>query len=101
MKAMASASTRTPRPWGIPFRVLLLTLLFTFLVFVITLFLSILGIMVRAASHGLHPNVAMAYRSIAVPVAAVAAPFILIGTLVFELRHYRQAKVLAAIERMH
>jgi len=97
---MSSPIARPPRPWGIPFRVLLLTVLFTLLVFVITLFLSILGIVVWAASHGLHPNVATAYRSIAVPVAAVAAPLILIVVLIFELRHYRQAKVLAAIERL-
>lgn len=97
---MSSPVARPPRPWGIPFRVLVLTLIFSFLVFGVALFFSILGIAVWAAVHGSHPNVAHAYRTIAAPIAFVAAPLILIAALVFELRHYRQAKTLAAIERM-
>ena len=100
MTGMASSPARTPRLWGIPFRVLLLTIVFTLLAFTVVLFLAILGIVIWAAIHGAHANVTAAYRSIAVPVAAGAAPFILVAAAIFELRHYRQAKVLAAIERM-
>ncbi len=98
---MSSPASRPPRPWVIPFRVLLLTVIFTFLLFAVVLLLAILGVVAWAALHGSHPNVTAAYRVIAAPVALVAAPLILIAALIFELRHYRQAKVLAAIARMH
>jgi hypothetical protein len=40
-----------------------------------------------------------AYRHIAAPVAAVVAAVVLISATVLEIRHYRQAKTLARIER--
>ncbi len=100
MGEMPPLSSRPPRPWAIPLRVLLLTVIFTLLLFAVVLLLAILGIVIWSAIHGTHPNVTTAYRVIAAPVAAVAVPLILIAALISELRYYRQAKVLAAIERL-
>ena len=40
-----------------------------------------------------------AYRHIAVPVAIAAAAIVLVAATPIEIRRYRQAKALAAIER--
>jgi hypothetical protein len=42
----------------------------------------------------------MAYRVIAIPLAAVAGAIVFVFTLIVEIRHYRQAKTLAAIENL-
>jgi hypothetical protein len=90
---------RKPRWFWIPLRVLLMTLLLMFLSFAITLFLAILGVVAWAALHHTHPNMTLAYRHFALPVALTVGAATLVATTIFELRQYRQAKVLAAIER--
>jgi hypothetical protein len=90
---------RQPRWYVIPMRVLLLTFLLTLLAFAVSLLLGILGIVVRATLRGLPPNMTVAYRHIALPIALVAGAVALIFTSVLEVRNYRHARALAQIAR--
>jgi TRAP-type C4-dicarboxylate transport system permease small subunit len=89
-----------PRWHLIPVRVLLVTFLLTLLCFAVSLLLGILGVVVAARLRGLHPNMSIAYRYIALPVAAAGGAFALISASVMEIRRYRQTKALAEIERI-
>ncbi|MGA9978120.1 MAG: hypothetical protein WBQ08_05760 [Candidatus Sulfotelmatobacter sp.] len=91
---------RTPLWYAIPVRVLLATFLGTLLCFAVTLLFAILGTVITAKLRGIHPDMRIAYRYIAAPVAAVAGAIIFVLALIMEVRHYRQAKALAAIERI-
>jgi hypothetical protein len=77
-----------------------MTLLGTLLTFTITLFLAIIGTFVAGKVRGQHPDMTFAYRHVAVPVAVVAGCALLVGSLIFEIRHYRQARALSAIARI-
>ncbi len=101
LRVMAQAKTVLPKPrwYLIPVRVLLVTFLLTALSFAVSLLLGILGILAGARLQGIHPNLTIAYRHIAAPAAAAIAVIVLVTTLSMEIRHYRQMKVLAAIER--
>jgi hypothetical protein len=92
--------TRSPRWYTIPIRVGLVTFISTLLCFAVTLMFAILGTVIAAKLRGVHPDMRIAYRYIALPVAAVAGSVILVLALVMEIRHYRQTKTLAAIERL-
>jgi hypothetical protein len=81
-------------------RVLLVTFLLTLLSFAVSLLLGILGLVIAARLRGLHPNLTIAYSRIALPAAAVVATIVVICTSLMEIRHYRQAKALAEIERI-
>jgi uncharacterized membrane protein YfcA len=98
---MRQANPVNPRPrwYLIPARVLLVTFLLTALGFAISLLLGILGILAGSWLRGVHPNLTIAYRSIATPAAASIAVIVLVTTISMEVRHYRQMKVLADIER--
>jgi hypothetical protein len=89
-----------PRWHLIPVRVLLVTFLLTLLCFAVSLLLGILGVVVAARWRGLHPNMSIAYRYIALPTAATASVVVLISASVMEIRRYLQAKALAEIERI-
>ncbi len=91
---------RPPRWYAIPVRVLLLTFIGTLISFAISLLFGIIATMAMAAVRHVHPNMTVAYRHIALPAAVVAGSIIFILALVMEIRHYRQSKTLAAIERM-
>jgi uncharacterized BrkB/YihY/UPF0761 family membrane protein len=93
-------ASRTPHWYGIPARVLLLTFIGTLICFAVSLFLGILGTIIGAALRGVHPDMRMAYRMIAIPVALVAGSVVFVCMLVVEVRHYRQAKTLATIEKI-
>jgi hypothetical protein len=98
---MLSASpSRAPRWYTIPVRVGLVTFIGTLLCFAVTLLFAIFGTVILASLHRVHPDMRIAYRHIAVPVALVAAVIIFALALTMEIRHYRQAKTLSAIERM-
>jgi hypothetical protein len=98
---MASATvTRSPRWYGIPVRVLVVTFIGTLTCFAISLLLAILGTAMVGLLRGVHPDMRVAYRQIALPAALVAGSIILVQALVMEIRHYRQAKTLSAIEKM-
>jgi hypothetical protein len=98
---MAAANpSRAPRWYAIPVRIFLVTFIATLLCFAVTLLLAILGTVILGAVRGVHPDMRIAYRLIALPVALVAGGIIFVLALTMEIRHYRQAKTLAAIERL-
>ncbi len=94
-------STRSPRWYGVPVRILLLTFIGTLLSFSLILLFSIFGTVIIAALHGVHPDMRIAYRHIALPLGLVAGGIILVSAIAVEVRHYLQAKTLHNIERMH
>jgi len=98
---MPSAQTLPiqPRWYLIPVRVLVVTFLVSLLSFAVSLLLGILGIVLASRLRGIHPNMTLAYRHIAFPVAASAAAIALITTTILEIRSYRQAKILAQIAK--
>ena len=91
---------RPPRWYAIPVRVLLMTFIGTLISFAVSLLLGIMGTVVVSARHGVHPNMTVAYRLIALPAAIVAGSIIFVLALAMEIRHYRQSKTLAAIARV-
>jgi uncharacterized BrkB/YihY/UPF0761 family membrane protein len=92
---------RSPRWYGIPVRVFLATFLGTLLCFAVSLLVGIFGTIIVSAIKGIHPDMRIAYRTIALPIACVAGAIILVLSLVMEIRHYRQMKTLSGIERMN
>ena len=94
-------STRSPRWYGVPVRILLITFIGTLLSFSVILLFSIFGTVIISAMHGVHPDMRIAYRHIALPLGLVAGAIILVIAIAIEVRHYLQAKTLHAIERMH
>ena len=98
---MSTVTTpRSPRWYGIPVRVFLATFIGTLICFALGLLVGILGIVIVSALRGTHPDMRIAYRLIAIPMAAVACAIICVLSLIMEIRHYRQMKALSAIERM-
>lgn len=92
---------RPPRWYTIPVRVLLVTFIGTLLCFAVSLFVGIIGtVLVSAIRSNAHPDMTLAYRHIALPFAVVAGSIIFVLALTMEIRHYRQMKTLAAIERV-
>jgi hypothetical protein len=83
----------------IPLRVLIVTFLLTVLSFAVSLFLAIIGLVIAGQAAGTKPQMTMAYRQVAVPFALAMALLVLVVATVVEIRRYRQAKALAAIER--
>jgi uncharacterized BrkB/YihY/UPF0761 family membrane protein len=92
---------RPPRWYAVPVRVLLLTFVATLLTFSVILFFSIFGTVIVSALHGVHPDMRIAYRHIALPLGMVAGGIILVIAIAIEVRHYHQTRTLRAIERMH
>jgi hypothetical protein len=82
----------------IPVRVLLVTLIVTLLSFAVSLLLGILGTVLAAKLRGVNPDMTFAYRHVALPVAAMVAAIVFVSACFMEVRHYRQAKMLAQIE---
>jgi hypothetical protein len=74
------------------------TVVVTLLSFAVSLFLGILGIVISSRLRGVPPNMAMAYRHVAAPVAIVVGAIVLVSAIVMEVRHYRQTRALAGIE---
>ncbi len=96
----AKTPIRKAQWFWIPVRVLLVTFLLTLLSFAVSLLLGILGLVIGAKVRGTPPNMAIAYRHIAAPAAAVVGAIVLVSAISMEIRHYRQAKALAEIERV-
>jgi hypothetical protein len=88
-----------PRWYLIPVRVLIVTFLLTLLSFAVSLLLGILGIVITSRLQGIHPNMTLAYRHVALPIAALAAAIALITATILEIRSYRQIKTLAEIAK--
>lgn len=94
-------SHRSPRWYGIPLRVALLTLIGTLLCLAFSLLFGIVALVIVSRIQGAHPDMALAYRRFGVPGACIGGLITLVLSLIAELRHYRQMKTLSAIERMH
>ncbi|HKI26283.1 MAG TPA: hypothetical protein VKA07_08160 [Candidatus Sulfotelmatobacter sp.] len=97
---MAATSSRSPHWYGIPVRVFLVTFISTLICFAVSLLLAIIGTVVVAGVRGVHPDMRVAYRLIALPMALVAGSIIFVLAWILEIRHYRQSKTLSNIERM-
>ena len=82
----------------IPVRVLLATFVVTLLSFAVSLFLGILGVVLAARVRGVPPNMAIAYRDVAFPIAGAVAAVVLVSASFTEGRHYHQAKTLRRME---
>jgi hypothetical protein len=84
----------------IPVRAGLVTFIGTLISFAVTLLLGIIGTVLVSAVRQVHPDMAIAYRDVALPAAVVAGVVIFVLSLIMEIRHYRQSKTLAAIARV-
>lgn len=76
-----------------------MTAVITLLAFAVSLLLSILGTVVYSQVTHVAPNMPFAYRYVAFPFAITVGVIVLILSLTMEIRHYRQRKTLASIER--
>jgi hypothetical protein len=94
------AAARKPRLFLIPIRVFLATILLTLVAFAVSLLLGILGIVIAAHVRGVPADLRFAYRYIAAPIAAIVGVVVMILAIALEIRHYRQSKALAQLERM-
>lgn len=92
-------SVHKPAWYMIPARVAVVTFLSVLLSFAVSLLLGILGILAGAKLRGVPPDMTVAYRHIAAPVAGIVGAIVLVSAMVMEIRHYRQAKALTEIER--
>ena len=90
----------SPRWYTVPARALFVTFLVTLLTFAVTLFGSIMTVVIAAAVRGHNPDLRFAYRHIALPVAIVVGAVGLMLSLAMEIRHYRQMKTLDGIARL-
>lgn len=81
-------------------RVLLVTFVGTLLCFAISLLLGIIGTVTLSQLRGVHPNMTIAYRHVALPAAVAAGCMIFVLVVAMEIRHHRQSRSLNAIERM-
>jgi len=77
------------------------TFIGTLIVFAVSLMIGIVGTVILSALHHVHPNMTIAYRVIAAPAALVAGSIVFVLALGMEIRHYRQSRSLAAIERLN
>jgi hypothetical protein len=81
-------------------RVLLITFIGTLLSFAVSLFFGIVGTVLVSAVRHVDPQMAKAYRHIALPFTVAAGSLIFLVALGMEIRHYRQSKTLAGIARV-
>ena len=87
-------SAKAPSPlvrWLlVPVRVLLVAFLLALLTCAVCLFLGIFGLLISAGVRGVHPNMTVAYREIALPAAVAAGAIALLAAIVLEIRHPRR-----------
>ena len=96
----SKSKMRPPRWYAIPVRVLLVTFIGTLIAFALSLFFGIAGLLVVAALRHGRADMRIAYLNIALPSAIVAGCILFVLALGTEIRHYRQTRALAAIERV-
>ncbi len=82
--------TRKPRLPGVFFRALLITFVLTLLAFAITLLLAIIGLSLFGVVVGHRPDMANAYRYIAMPMALLVGVVVLVTASLIEFKRYRQ-----------
>ncbi len=83
---------RSPHWYWIPLRVFLITFVGTLLVFAVSLLIAIIATAIASAVRGIHPDMRIAYRTIAFPTAAIAGAVIFVVAIVTEVRHYRKTR---------
>lgn len=96
---ISQPARHVPHWYGIPVRVFLMTFIGTLLCFAVSLLLAIVVTVTGAALRSVHPDMRVAYHE-AFPIAIVAGAIVFAIMLVVEIRHYRRAKALSAIERL-
>lgn len=87
-----TSPARSPRWYGIPIRIFLITFIGTLLVFALSLLLAIIGTVIASALRGIHPDMRIAYRLIALPMAGFGGAMIFIGSAVMEVRQYFKSR---------
>lgn len=95
----AKPQPSSPHWYFIPVRVILVTFLLGLMSFAISLLLGIIGIVISSRARGIHPDMAHAYRHVALPVAITVVGVAAIVLTVLEIRTYRETKTLAEIAR--
>jgi hypothetical protein len=78
----------------IPARVLLVSFLLALLAFAVCLLLGIVGLLIRAAAEGVHPNMTLAYRRFALPAAILAGVVAFVAAIVLEVRHGHRERLM-------
>ena len=79
-------------------RVILLTFGLTGISFAVSLFLGILGMAALGIFHGHLPDMRLAYRSFALPIAETVGAAAFVCAWVVEIRHYRRLKALNSLD---
>jgi hypothetical protein len=77
-----------------------MTFIGTLLCFAVSLLLAILGALITSIVRGVHPDMSLAYRHIALTAALIVSSIVFVLASVMEVRHYRQTKALTAIEKI-
>ncbi|MGE5204730.1 MAG: hypothetical protein ACM3PW_03880 [Chlamydiota bacterium] len=88
--AEAGLVTRKPRLMGVFFRTVLIAFVITLMAFAVTLLLAIIGLSLYGVIQGHRPNMAYAYRYIALPMAVLVAVIVLVAAFINEFKRYRQ-----------
>ena len=92
-------SSLPPSRLAIVPRVILITVVLTGLAFAVSLLFGILGMAGIGLVRGHLPDMRMAYRHFAFPIAMTVGSCAFIAAWVMEIRHYRQTKALVGLER--
>ncbi|HLK34626.1 MAG TPA: hypothetical protein VKT29_16140 [Terriglobales bacterium] len=82
--------TRKPRLPGVFFRAALITFVLTLLSFAVSLLLAIIGLSLWGVIRGYHPDMANAYRHIALPLAIAIGVIVLVTAFINEFKRYRK-----------
>jgi hypothetical protein len=93
------AQAHRPSWYAIPARIVLVTFILTLMSFALCLLVAILGTVLAGKLHGYTPDLRLAYRQIALPIAIAAGTVVFVVTSVMEVRHFRQTKALQGILR--
>ena len=97
--ASNTSSAALPSRLAILPRVLLITVALTGLTFAVSLLFGILGMAGIGVLRGHLPDMRMAYRHFAFPIAMTVGSCAFIAAWVMEIRHYRQTRALVGLER--
>ncbi|HLH09944.1 MAG TPA: hypothetical protein VKW78_22080 [Terriglobales bacterium] len=77
---------------GIAVRVVIFTVLFTLLAFAVGLLCGILASAIYGVLRGVHPDMTMAYRFAAIPLAAMVLVISFVAMLTVEIRRTRRLR---------
>jgi ABC-type branched-subunit amino acid transport system permease subunit len=92
MSAAPNPIPLRPRRWAVAARIALITGLVTVVAFALALFAGIAGLALANLFRDGAINMSHAYRSVALPVAAVALVVALVAASRYEIRQYRRQR---------